>query len=137
MRKIIKILALTALLCVALSVVNACEMHRHSYQYSVTKEATCEFSGITYGYCECGKVDEKIIPALGHAFQNDVCTVCGFNRLSGHVHRKVIDEGFEATCGSIGLTEGKHCADCNMIFVKQEVVPAKGHLTGFDFAQDD
>ena len=116
------------MLCIICACFTACEMHTHEYQYSVTKEATCEFSGISYGYCSCGKTDEKVIPALGHTFKNDVCSVCGFNRLSDHVHTVVIDEGLPATCESIGLTEGSHCSACNMIITKQEVIPALGHL---------
>ena len=128
MKQLAKLLSLIAMLCIICACFTACEMHTHEYQYSVTKEATCEFSGISYGYCSCGKTDEKVIPALGHTFKNDVCSVCGFNRLSDHVHTVVIDEGLPATCESIGLTEGSHCSACNMIITKQEVIPALGHL---------
>ena len=128
MKQLAKLLSLIAMLCIICACFTACEMHTHEYQYSVTKEATCEFSGISYGYCSCGKTDEKVIPALGHTFKNDVCSVCGFNRLSDHVHTVVIDEGLPATCESIGLTEGSHCSACNMIITKQEVIPAIGHL---------
>lgn len=39
----------------------------------------------------------------------------------------VTDEAVEPTCTETGLTEGSHCADCDAVIVKQEVVPALGH----------
>ena len=43
-------------------------------------------------------------------------------------HNWVIDPAVEPTCTSTGLTEGRHCSICNMVEVRQEVVPAKGHV---------
>ena len=42
---------------------------------------------------------------------------------SGCEHLIVIDQRKEPTCYEIGLTEGKHCAKCNLIIEKQEIIP--------------
>ena len=44
-----------------------------------------------------------------------------------HQHTEEIDEGVAATCTESGLTEGKHCSECNEVIVAQEVIPALGH----------
>ena len=44
-----------------------------------------------------------------------------------HQHIEEIDEGVDATCTESGLTEGKHCSECNEVIVAQEVIPALGH----------
>ena len=128
MRKIKIVLVILCALCTLLltAMLTACG-HVHEYQFIVTKEATCEYSGIMYGYCPCGKETEKEIPALGHALENNVCKNCGLDITVDHVHTVVIDEAIEPTCESIGLTEGQHCSVCEKIIVKQEVVPELGH----------
>ena len=128
MRKIKVVLVILCALCTLLltAMLTACG-HVHEYQFIVTKEATCEYSGIMYGYCPCGKETEKEIPALGHVLENNVCKNCGLDITVDHVHTVVIDEAIEPTCESIGLTEGRHCSVCEKIIVKQEVVPELGH----------
>ena len=51
-----------------------------------------------------------------------------------HVHTEVIDPAVEATCVSIGLTEGKHCSVCDATLVRQEVIAALGHTEVTDQA---
>ena len=46
-------------------------------------------------------------------------------------HNEVIDEAVAPTCTKTGLTEGKHCADCKTVIVKQKVVP-----TAHDYADE-
>lgn len=43
-------------------------------------------------------------------------------------HVEEIDWGEEATCTSNGLTDGSHCSVCGEILVKQEIIPASGHI---------
>ena len=45
-----------------------------------------------------------------------------------HKHEDVIDPAVEATCTDDGKTEGKHCSTCDAVLVKQEVIPATGHM---------
>ena len=149
MRKIKIVLVILCALCTLLltAMLTACG-HVHEYQFTITKEATCEYSGIMYGYCPCGKETEIEIPALGHALvatqvvesnctengltEGSYCSRCGDTVIQQEIipalgHTIVIDQAIEPTCESIGLTEGQHCSVCEKIIVKQEVVPELGH----------
>ncbi len=44
-------------------------------------------------------------------------------------HAEITDEGYDATCTTDGLTEGKHCSACGEIIVPQEVIPARHTYT--------
>lgn len=44
-----------------------------------------------------------------------------------HIHTIVIDEAVEATCQQEGLTEGRHCSECNEVLVAQIVIPRTPH----------
>ena len=45
-------------------------------------------------------------------------------------HTEVVDAAVEATCTESGLTEGRHCLECGVIIIAQEIVPPKGHKFG-------
>ena len=45
-------------------------------------------------------------------------------------HQILVDAGVPATCTETGLTEGRHCAVCGEVLVKQETIAAKGHNLG-------
>ena len=94
---------------------------------------TCESIGLTSGVhcsvCDAVLTKQEVVPALGHNYENNVCTRCGKQDTSvtPHEHTVVTDEAIAPTCESIGLTEGSHCSTCDAVLVKQEVVPALGH----------
>ena len=85
--------------------------HTHSFgEWSVTKNPTCTEDGIKARYCDCGEKQSDTIPALNHT--------------------TVIDEAVAPTCTTAGKTEGKHCATCDTLLVKQETVPTLPHTYG-------
>ena len=51
--------------------------------------------------------EQKEIPALGH--------------------KEVKDEAVEATCTTVGKTEGSHCTTCGAVLKEQEEISALGH----------
>lgn len=55
--------------------------------------------------------------------------------LGGDSHTVVIDAAVAPTCTETGLTEGKHCSDCGMILVKQQVIPTSEHDYEESFVQ--
>lgn len=77
--------------------------------WTISKPATCLKDGEIQRKCTgCDETEKQVLKATGHL--------------------EVIDKGKEATCTQSGLTEGKHCSKCNEVFIKQEVIPAKGHV---------
>jgi len=50
----------------------------HNYEWKVTKSAGCVDDGvITYSCTKCPDSYTESIPATGHDFKDDICTVCG------------------------------------------------------------
>lgn len=90
------------------------EEHTHDWKEGkVTKEATCEETGIRVDTCVCGETEEVTIPAKGHT--------------------EVKDAAVAATCTTDGKTEGSHCSDCNTVLAAQQSIPA-GHTEVKDAA---
>lgn len=54
-----------------------CAKHDHTYS-AVTVEPTCILPGGTQYTCSCGEsYMDDVIPALGHTFEGETCSVCG------------------------------------------------------------
>lgn len=79
-------------------------VHTHSYNNSVTKQATCDANGIITYTCSCGDSYTEAIKATGHNYSSTVVT--------------------EATCVEVG---GRlyTCANCGNVYT--ETIPANGH----------
>ena len=80
-------------------------VHDPDDKWTIVKNATCTKEGEKVKYCkECGEI---------------VCT----EKIDKLPHTIVIDNEVPQTCTSTGLTQGSHCAVCNEIIVKQEIIP--------------
>lgn len=113
-------------------------------------EPTCTESGITEGSrCGvCGEILESQMPLspLGHSFgewevttpatcttdgeSESRCATCGETHtetIKANGHREVVDTGKPATCTENGLTDGKHCSECNTIIVAQQTIQKTQH----------
>ena len=99
---------------------------------------TCTAVGKTEGkHCStCNQVlvVQSEITKLDHFYSGDfdaTCEECGFTRDVDCSHTKVtILPAKDATCSATGLTEGKHCTNCDTMLVKQEIVPTLPHTYG-------
>jgi len=86
-----------------------------------THESTCK---------RCGK---KVGGALGHDYvaatctKPETCSVCGAVRGTAKGHVEVVDNAIAATCTTEGKTRGIHCAVCNIVITKQEIIEKKEH----------
>jgi len=115
----LKFKLISAILCIMLfvcffnSCAKKCETHTYG-EWVVVKAATCTSSGMQTRACtKCNNEESEPIDPLGHT--------------------EVVDEAVSATCTQPGLTEGKHCGSCNLVFVEQEEIAATGH----DYIEDE
>ena len=52
--------------------------HEHKFgEWVAVTEATCTKGGVRERTCRCGEREAEAIDALGHDYQNGVCTRCG------------------------------------------------------------
>ena len=85
--------------------------HEHSYgEWGVVYDPTCTEAGSEERLCECGEKETRQIDALGHT--------------------EVVDGAVAPTCTSGGLTEGKHCSECNEVITTQVIIPNVPHTYG-------
>ena len=119
------------------------------------KEATCTEPGYTGDtYCkDCNEkiADGKVIPALGHAWDNGVittaptcenagvktftCTRCNETKTeainaTGHTPVQIPEK--PATCTEPGHKAGTKCSVCGAVLSGLEEIPAKGHAVVVD-----
>ena len=119
------------------------------------KDATCTTTGYTGDtYCkDCNEkiADGKVIPALGHAWDNGVittaptcenagvktftCTRCKETKteaISATGHTPVQIPEKPATCTEPGHKAGTKCSVCGAVLSGLEEIPAKGHAVVVD-----
>ncbi len=59
---------------------------------------------------------------------NSNCPVTENTQKNGYAaHTLEVDPAVAPTCSATGLTEGKHCSECNEVLIEQTVVDALGH----------
>ena len=109
--------------------VKACE---HTNTTTTTVDATCIEAGSTTVTCDdCGEtISTTVIEALGHNYENEICTVCGAEYNCEHATTNTTT--VDATCtaaGSVTVT----CDACGETISTEEIV-ALGHTEVVDAA---
>lgn len=93
------------------------------YNVSVTIPAGILEPAKTYYFV----IDRDMVTNEEDANSTNTDIVFKFTTAKAHVHTEKGVPAIAATCTEPGLTEGKVCAECGEVLVKQEVIPAKGH----------
>jgi len=129
----------------------------HTPKTDAAVAPSCTGVGLTEGsHCEdCGEIilAQEKVPAAGHSYVENVCTVCGEIKPSGEVCEHVYDDcvdatcnicneertapghvevyvaGEAATCTTAGKTLGKKCVACEAVTLEQTEIPALGHTS--------
>jgi|GEM_PF-5277161 len=82
--------------------------HVHAFgAWTTTVDPTCTEPGSRERYCICGEKETETIDPLGH--------------------NEVASPAVAATCSHTGMTEGRYCDRCGMVFVEQQVIPMLSH----------
>ena len=147
--------------CVSPAVCGGCgklygkpDPNNHQPETDTAVAPTCTQTGLTEGsHCTregCGKtiVEQQVVKALGHTFENYTsnnnatctqdstetgkCSRCDATDTRAVAdtalgHAPVVDSAVNPTCTQPGLTEGSHCERCPEILTEQQVVPVLGH----------
>ncbi len=115
------ILVLVILNSVALINVSASDCNHRGGMWRVSAKApTCTEDGnIEYKIC---KANECILDLNNQVIDISQVTIPAL----GHTEETLA--GYEATCTSDGLTDGKKCSVCGEITAAQEVIPSNGHI---------
>lgn len=147
--------------CVSPAVCGGCgklygkpDPNNHQPETDTAVAPTCTQTGLTEGsHCTregCGKtiVEQQVVNALGHTFENYTsnnnatctqdstetgkCSRCDETDTRAMAdtalgHAPVADSAVDPTCTQPGLTEGSHCERCPEILTEQQVVPALDH----------
>ena len=142
-RKLLFILSFLACLCF-ISCLNSCSCskrkndHSHSYEWEVTKEATCTEDGTRTGACSCGNKITESVPAShkilywiysknptceSDGLKVGTCSICkeSFTETVKGGHKFVEIE--VEMCKSEGSYNVKLCSSCNLIEnVDEEII---------------
>ena len=95
--------------------------------YYPTEDFTVSYSSETHSYGL-----EVTAPDCEHGgYTTYTCSVCEYGYVADATaalgHNEVEVEGKAPTCTDSGLTAGKKCSLCNLVFTNQTVIPALGH----------
>ena len=124
--------------------------------WKIDKNATCKEAGAKHKECtkceevlETASIDKLTTHTPSEAvvenFVDSTCKTAGSynsvvycsvceDKLSSEAktiekkpHTEVVDQAVEPTCTETGLTEGKHCSECDTVIVEQTVVKMLDH----------
>ncbi len=94
------------------------DVSEHEFMLLDEKKATCTANGERKLQCVCGYQKTELLPALGHNYVNNVCTVCGeTNTVCRHesISKTVLDSTEYGLCkGTVIILE--LCDGCGQLF---------------------